>query len=196
MDVVTLESPDEGDKQKVVFREPPDIKGTALLTHENRTGDDDQWLYLPALRRIKRIASSTKASSFVGSELTYEDLSPRDLSKYRYKFLRDDTVDGVPVWVVESVPLFKDSGYSRRELFVQKDNHQTLRVDFYDRKGELLKVARFDGWSKVDGRWWRARMIGMDNVQTRKSTRLETIERKIGSGLKSRDFTTRALERE
>lgn len=192
----TLEGVKEGDRTVIVFKDPPDIRGTGLLTHQHRTGDDDQWLYLPALRRIKRIASSNRASSFVGSEFTYEDLMPPELSKYQYRYLRDDPIDGVPVWVVESVPRFKDSGYSRMELFLRRDNYQTVQANFYDKKGDLLKVARFEGWWKVDGRWWRARIVHMDNVQTRKSTRIEVVRLKIGNGLAPRDFTKRALERE
>jgi len=191
----TLEGVAEGDKTLIIFKAPPDISGTGLLTHQNRSGEDDQWLYLPALRRIKRIASSNRASSFVGSEFTYEDLTPLELVKYRFKLLREDAVGDQPVWVVESVPQFKDSGYSRMELFVRKDNHQTVRTNFYDRKGDQMKVGSFEGWSKVDGRWWRARTVRMENLQTRKSTSLETLEIKIGVGLAARDFTTRALEK-
>jgi hypothetical protein len=196
MEVRTLEgATDEGDKTMIVFKAPPDIGGTGLLTHQNRSGEDDQWLYLPALRRVKRIASSSRASSFAGSEFTYEDLTPLELAKYRYKHLRDDMVGEVPVWVVESVPQFKDSGYSRMELFVRRDNHQTVRTNFYDRKGEPMKVGRFEEWSKADGKWWRARAVRMENLQTRKSTVLETLEIRIGAGLSARDFTTRALEK-
>jgi hypothetical protein len=76
LELRTLEGPEAGDKTLLIFRDPPDVRGTTLLTHENRGGDDDQWLYLPALRRSRRIGSSNKASSFVGSELAYEDLAP------------------------------------------------------------------------------------------------------------------------
>jgi hypothetical protein len=161
----------------------------------NRSSDDDQWLYLPALRRVRRIASSNRASSFVGSEFTYEDLTPLELAKYRFKYLREDMVKDQPAWVVESVPQFKDSGYARMELFVRRDNHQTARTNFYDRKGDLMKVGTFEGWSKVEGKWWRGRTVRMDNQQTRKSTVLETLETKLGVGLSARDFTTRALEK-
>jgi len=185
----------ESDKTLIVFKAPPDIGETGLLTHQNKSGDDDQWLYLPALRRVKRIASSSRASSFAGSEFTYEDLAPLELGKYRFKHLRDDVVGEVSVWVVESVPQFKDSGYSRMELFVRRDNHQTVRTNFYDRRGEPVKAGRFEEWSRVDGKWWRSRTVRMENLQTRKSTVLETVEIKVGAGLSARDFTTKALEK-
>jgi len=184
----------EGDKTLIVFTAPPDIRGTGLLTHQNKGGDDDQWLYLPALRRVRRIASANRTGSFVGSEFTYEDLVPLDLDRYAFKYLRDDAVGEAKVWVVEGTPRFKDSGYSRLELFVDRESYQTLQINFYDRRGELLKTARFEDWTKADGKWWRARLVRMENLQTRRSTALETQQVKVGAGLSAGDFTTRALE--
>jgi outer membrane lipoprotein-sorting protein len=189
-----LEGLEAGDKTLLIFKDPPDVRGTALLTHENRVGDDDQWLYLPALRRSRRIGSSNKANSFVGSELAYEDLAPNEVTKHRYKYLREETLDGVPVWVIESTPRFNDSGYSRRELFVRQDNHQMARVNHYDRKGRLLKVGRWDGWWKVMDKRWRARSLRMENVQSGRSTILDVIDDKLGNGYSPADFSARALE--
>ena len=189
-----LEGSEVGDKTLLIFKDPPDVRGTALLTHENRVGDDDQWLYLPALRRSRRIGSSNKASSFVGSELAYEDLAPNEVTKQQYKYLREEALDGVPVWVIESTPRFKDSGYSRRELFVRQDNHQMARANHYDGKGQLLKVGRWDGWWRVRDKRWRARSFRMENVQSGKSTVLEVIDVKIGNGYSPSDFSARALE--
>jgi hypothetical protein len=194
LELRTLEGPEAGDKTLLIFKDPPDVRGTTLLTHENRAGDDDQWLYLPALRRSRRIGSSNKSSSFVGSELAYEDLAPNEVTKHQYKYLRDETLDGVPVWVIESMPRFKDSGYSRRELFVRQDNHQMARVNCYDRKGQLLKVGRWDGWWKVMDKRWRARSLRIENVQSGKSTILEALDAKIGNGYSPSDFSARALE--
>jgi hypothetical protein len=194
LELRTLEGPEAGDKTLLIFKDPPDVRGTTLLTYENRAGDDDQWLYLPALRRSRRIGSSNKSSSFVGSELAYEDLAPNEVTKHQYKYLREETLEGVPVWVIESMPRFKDSGYSRRELFVRQDNHQMARVNCYDRKGQLLKVGRWDGWWKVMGKRWRARSLRIDNVQSGKSTILEVIDVRIGNGYSPSDFSTRALE--
>jgi hypothetical protein len=194
LEVRTLESTGgTGDRTLIVFHEPADIKGTALLTHESRDGDDDQWLYLPAVKRIRRIASSNRASSFVGSEFTYEDLTPNELTKYQYRYLRDDSVAGAAVWVIESTPRFEDSGYARRELFVRADNHQTTRINFYDKKGALIKVGTYERWFRVGGKRWRAGVLRADNVQTGKSTVLETLEARIGTGLSPRDFTTNML---
>ena len=194
LEMRTLEGPEGGDKTLLIFKDPPDVRGTTLLSHENRTGDDDQWLYLPALRRARRIASSNRSSSFVGSELAYEDLVPNEVTKHQYKYLREEVVDGVPVWTIQSTPRFKDSGYSRRELFVRRDNYQMARANFYDPKGHLLKVARWAGWWKVTAKRWRARSLRVENVQTGKSTILEVIDVKIGNGYPPGDFSVRALE--
>jgi outer membrane lipoprotein-sorting protein len=194
LELRVLEGPDAGDKTLLIFKDPPDVRGTTLLTHENRAGDDDQWLYLPALRRSRRIGSSNRASSFVGSELAYEDLAPNEVTKQQYKYLREEKLDGVPVWVIESTPRFKDSGYSRRELFVRQDNHQMARANHYDRKGQLLKVGHWEGWWKVMDRRWRARSFRMENVQSGKSTMLEVIDVKLGNGYSPSDFSARALE--
>lgn len=184
----------EGDKTLIVFKAPADINGTGLLTHQNMTGDDDQWLYLPALRRVRRIASANRSSSFVGSEFTYEDMVPLDLGKYTFKYLRDDAIGDTKVWVVESVPRSKDSAYSRTELFVNQGNHQAVRIDFYDKRGEVQKTAVFMDWSKEGGKWWRPRSIRMDNRLTKKSTLLETRQIKVDAGLSPADFAPRALE--
>src|SRR5437660_8252062 len=110
LELRTLEGPDAGDKTLLIFKDPPDVRGTTLLTHENRGGDDDQWLYLPALRRSRRIGSSNKSNSFVGSELAYEDLAPNEVTKQQYKYLREETLDGVRVWVIESAPRLRTPG--------------------------------------------------------------------------------------
>lgn len=111
LDVKTLEGLESGDKTLIVFQQPPDIKGTALLIHAGtKAQEDDQWFYLPALRRVKRIATPSKASSFVGSELTFEDLTPEDLARYDFRFVREEVADGTPVWVIDRVPRFRHSG--------------------------------------------------------------------------------------
>ena len=92
----TLELIDDGDKTLSVFDEPADVRGTALLTHTHKTGDDDQWLYLPALKRVKRIGSSNRSGSFVGSEFSYEDLSSQEVEKYTYRWLREEPCPGAP----------------------------------------------------------------------------------------------------
>ena len=88
--VRTLEQVDDGDKSLTIFDQPADVKGTAFLSFTHKTGPDDQWLYLPALKRVKRISSRNKSGPFMGSEFAYEDISSQELEKYTYKYLRDD----------------------------------------------------------------------------------------------------------
>ena len=88
--VQVLEVPDDGDKCLFVFDDPRDVRGTAFLVHAHREGADDQWIYLPALRRVKRISSANRSGSFMGSEFAYEDMTPPEVEKYTYRYLRDE----------------------------------------------------------------------------------------------------------
>jgi len=158
------------DKSLLRFTFPADMKGATLLTHEQGDGDDDQWLYLPAVKRIKRIATTNQSGSFMGSEFAYEDLVVRQLDKYEYRYIGDETIDGKDCYVIERTPKNKASGYSRVVRWRMKDNLQELRSDYYDRKGELLKRRDMEGHHLVDG-YWRVKRILVANVQTnRKST--------------------------
>ena len=142
LEIATLEKPDEdeGDKSLVLFDTPRDIEGTALLSHAKILDPDNQWLYLPALKRVKRISSSNKSGPFVGSEFAFEDFTALELNKYDYTWLREETVDGVAMDVVERTPRYENSGYSRQVSWVDQDVYQVRKVEFYDRRGDLLKT--------------------------------------------------------
>ncbi len=191
----SFEMKDDGDKSLIKFEKPKDIKGTSLLTFEHRVGDDDQWLYLPALKRVKRISSRNKSGSFMGSEFSYEDISSFEVEKYTYKFIKEDTLDGVPCFVVERYPVDKNSGYTKQVTYVRKDNHQFKQIDYYDRKGDLLKIAYHADYKQLSGKFWRPTQIHMKNVQTKKETVLDFMGTKIGVDLKEADFTKRALKK-
>jgi hypothetical protein len=164
-----FEGADQRDRTILRFNYPADVKGTALLTHEQGAGDDDQWLFLPAVQRVKRIASSNQSGSFVGSEFAYEDLVVGQLDKYTYRYVGDETIDGQACYVIEYVPKNKKSGYSKLTRWRIKDNLQELRTDFYDRKGELLKQRFIEGHRQVNG-FWRVGKVTVKNVQTNKSS--------------------------
>jgi hypothetical protein len=108
----TKEVEGDGDKSLTVFDTPRDVKGTALLSYTHALKPDDQWLYLPALKRVKRIASANKSGPFVGSEFAYEDLTSQEVEKYRYRWLRDEILDGHEVFTVEQYPVYEHSGYT------------------------------------------------------------------------------------
>jgi outer membrane lipoprotein-sorting protein len=196
MRIQGLEVAGDGDKSLCLFDSPADIKGTALLTYTHKTGDDDQWLYLPALKRVKRIASSNKSGSFVGSEFAYEDIASQELEKYTYRTLRDETLDGNDCFVIERLPVDrKNSGYSRQVVWIDKAEYRTLKIEHFDRRNALLKTLTVSGYQKYTDRFWRPERMTMVNTQTGKSTELIWSDYRFGTGLKDSDFLKDNLER-
>ncbi len=192
----TLEGTDDGDKSIAVFDRPADIKGTAALTFTHKFGPDDQWLYLPALKRVKRISSANKSGSFVGSEFAYEDLSSQEIEKYAYKWISDDTCgDNLECWQFERYPVDKYSGYTKQVVWMDKEFYRVHKVDYYDRKGELLKTLTFDDYHQYLDHYWRAARLNMVNHQTGKTTEIIAQNIEFRTGLDERDFDTAALKR-
>ncbi len=185
----------DGDKSMSVFDRPRDIKGTAMLTWSHALKPDDQWLYLPSLKRVKRIASRNKSGPFMGSEFAYEDLASQEVEKYTYKYLRDGTLDGQDCFVIERVPAYEYSGYKREEVWFDKKEYRPLKIVYYDRKGALLKTETFSGYHQYLGRYWRADRIEMVNHQTGKSTTLDWKDYRFRNGLTDRDFDKNTLKR-
>jgi hypothetical protein len=190
-----LEVDDDGDKLLVIFDRPADVQNTAFLTFTHQAGPDDQWIYLPALKRVKRIASNNKSGPFMGSEFAYEDLSSQEVDKYTYRWLRDETVDGLQLHVIERYPVDDNSGYTRQVVWIDAAEYRIWKVDFYDRKDELLKSLRYTGYQEYLGRYWRPDAMDMVNHQTGKSTRLEWAEYQFQTGLQERDFDRNSLSR-
>lgn len=196
MSFYSFEKKDDGDKTIITFQHPRDIKGTGLLSHEHIDREDDQWLYLPALKRVKRIASKNKSGSFVGSEFSYEDISSNEPEKYDYKYLREDSHEGRPVWVVERYPKDPNSGYTRIISWVDTSNHQIVKQEFFDRKNSLLKLQFSAGINQYLGKFWRPSEIIMENQQTRKKTVLTFENWAFQKGTTESFFTKRSLERQ
>jgi hypothetical protein len=190
----TLEVEGEGTRSLCIFDTPPDVKGTILLTHTHKQAEDDQWLFLPALRRIRRIAAKNKSGSFMGSEFSYEDIATQELEKYTYRWLRDEVYDGNDCYVIERAPVDQaNSGYSRQVAWLDKEHYRTWKVDYYDRKNEKLKTLTFKGYEQHLDRFWRARHMEMVNHQTGKSTVLIWSDFTFGTGLKEIDFERHSL---
>ena len=192
-----LENPDpkDGDKTMIVFDQPRDIKGTALLTFTHVAEADDQWLYLPALKRVKRISSNNKSGPFMGSEFAYEDFASQEVAKYNYKYLRDEKYGELDCFVVERIPTYKNSGYTKQATWIDQREYRVQRVDFYDRKGELLKTLKLSDYNQYLDQYWRAHDLFMENHQTGKSTRLTWSDYEFRNGLKDSDFTKTSLKR-
>jgi hypothetical protein len=187
----------DGDKSRAVFEWPADVKGTKLLTWTHKKGDDDRWLYLPAVKRIKRIASSNKSGSFMGSEFAYEDLASQEVEKFTYKYIDEPklaTKDGArDTWRTERYPVDKESGYARQVVWTDKEYMNPVKIEYYDRKNELLKVAHFEGYKKM-GKFWRFGSIRVENVQTKKKSVMTWEGRQLGVKLPAENFDSARLE--
>jgi len=194
--ITTLEKPDEsvGDKSMVLFDTPRDIEGTALLSHAKILDPDDQWLYLPALKRVKRISSSNKSGPFVGSEFAFEDFTAIELNKFDYRHVGEETCADLTCDVIERTPRYEKSGYTRQVSWVDQTDFQIRKVEFYDRRGDLLKVLELGDYRNYEG-VWRAHLLSMTNVQTRKQTELVYSDFKFGVGLSENDFVKGRLSR-
>lgn len=197
MRFTTLEVPDEsvGDKSLVLFSTPKDIEGTALLSHAKILDPDDQWLYLPALKRVKRISSRNKSGPFVGSEFAFEDFTASELNKFNYKYLREEACGELQCDVVERFPRYENSGYTKQISWVDTTDYQIRKIEFYDRRGSLLKELRFEDYRKYADAYWRPHRLVMKNIQTKKSTDLVYGEYTFGVGLTDNDFVKGRLSR-
>lgn len=187
----------DGDMSISIFLNPADVKGTKMLTHTHKNDDDDQWLYLPTVRRVKRISSSNKSSSFMGSEFSYEDLGSQEIEKYNYKWLGDLKFGkNSKGWKLERTPKVK-SGYSKMVMYVNTKYMNPVKIEYYDRKNELLKVADFSDFKefKVGKKSiYRSNKIHMKNVQTKKESIFEWKKRDLGVNHSERDFHQNSLK--
>jgi hypothetical protein len=191
----TLEVTDDGDKSLVIFNEPRDVKGTAFLSFTHKTGPDDQWLYLPALKRVKRISSNNKSGPFMGSEFAYEDISSQEVEKYTYKYLKDENFENQDCYVIERYPTDEESGYSRQVVWMDKEHYRYLKIEFYDRKNDMLKTLSYQGYQMYLDKFWRSSKMVMINHQTGKSTDLLWADYEFSTGLSESDFNQNSLKR-
>jgi outer membrane lipoprotein-sorting protein len=193
----TLEvnEPDEGDKSLTVFHEPRDIGGTAFLSHTHIDRDDDQWLYLPALKRVKRIPSTNKSSAFVGSEFSYEDLLSDEVEKFTYRWLKDEGCGEWQCHVVERRPRYENSGYTKQVIWIDQREFRAVRIEYYDKKERLQKTLEFEDYRHYLERHWRAHIMRMVNHQTKKTTTLSFSTFEFQTGLTARDFDPSVLRR-
>ncbi len=192
----TLEKENEnvGDKSLIVFNSPRDVEGTALLSHAKILDQDDQWLYLPALKRVKRISSSNKSGAFVGSEFAFEDFTITELNKFTYNYAGEEELNGMMTDIIERFPRYEKSGYTKQKAWIDQDIYQTRKVEFYDRKGALLKTLTLTDYREYDG-IWRAHRLLMVNHQTEKTTELNYGEYQFKTGLDENDFQQGVLTR-
>ena len=184
-----------GDKSVITFNAPRDVAGTSLLSHTKILDPDDQWLFLPALKRVKRISSANKSGPFVGSEFAFEDLVSQELDKYDYRFVGEEACGDLQCYVVERLPLYENSGYTKQIVWWDRDEYRVQRIDFYDRKDALLKTLIYHDYEQYLGQYWRPDLMAMENHQNGKSTDLVFSEWTFDAGLSEGDFTPSRLRR-
>jgi outer membrane lipoprotein-sorting protein len=191
-----LEVRGDGDKSLSLFDTPADVKGTSMLTFSHGLKADDQWLYLPALKRVKRINSRNKSGPFMGSEFAFEDLGSQEIEKFKYKYLREEPCGkGWKCHVMERTPAYKYSGYSKQIGWMDTKEYRPIKVEFYDRKGSKMKTLVSSGYKQYLGKYWRPSVMSMQNHLTGKSTILQWSNYKFRTGLSKRDFSKNALKR-
>lgn len=193
MQGAVLEVPDDGDKSVITFLAPADIRGATFLTFAHVSKPDDQWLYMPAIKRTKRIASENRMGSFMGSEFSFEDMAGQEYGKYSYKYLGDETVENRTSYKLERKPKYEGSGYTRNIVWVDSERYAPLRVEFYDRKNSLLKTLSYSGYQQYRNKYWRADKMEMRNLQNGKSTEIKFSNYQFQTKLSAADFDPQRL---
>ena len=193
--IKVLEVEGDGDRSLFVFDEPRDVAGTAMLVHGHKEAADDQWLYLPALTRVKRISSSNRSGSFMGSEFAYEDMSVPEVEKFTYRYLRDEPCGELTCTVTERFPTDERSGYLRQVVWRDKDELRVWRVQYYDRKDAHLKTLTLENYELYVDRFWQASELTMVNHLTGKSTVLTWSDYRFQAEIDDAEFTQTGLRR-
>ena len=185
---------EDGDRSLLIFLFPNDLKDTKLLSYEVIGGDDKQWLYLPALKRVKRISSRNKSGSFMASEFSYEDISSQNYKNYSYSGEPENVlVDGVEYFKLIRVPKDKNSGYSKQIVYIDTKEYLARFGEYFDKQGRLLKKIYFSNYVLLDG-VYRVHKIVIQNIQNKKESILTWDEDKIKVGLHKKDFSKRVLK--
>ena len=196
MNIATLEVANDGARTIVSFNNPADVKGTEVLTYTHSGADDEQWIYLPAFKRVKQISDANKTTAFMGSEFTYEDLNSLNiqLPKFDYRYLKTEALDGTPCQVVERVPRYARSAYKRQVVWVDRERSIVLKIEYYDTKHVLAKTLSLTKFRKYLDSLWRADEMSMVSVSG-DSTLLTWRDYKFKSGLALNDFSLSALKK-
>jgi len=184
------------EKKIMFFVSPADVRNTSFMnwSYSKEGKSDDQWIYLPALKRVKRISSDSKSDYFMGSDFTYDDLGDRQPAADNHKFLKMEKIDNDECFVIESKPKEEDYMYSKTLTWVIKDKWIGKKKEFYDEDGELLKILEVKDYKKING-YWIILHSEMKNVQKKHSTEMSLKDVKINIGITDRQFTERMMKR-
>lgn len=195
LELSVMETEGGEEKSLILFESPRDIRGTALLTYSHPDRENEQWLYLPALRRTKRISATGRSSPFMGSEFAYEDLVRTSVDEYTYRYVGEEELDRTPTWVIERVPRYEGTGYSRARLWIDQAEYRVLRTDYWDLRDRELKTLTVHGYREYLDGIWRADEMRIRNLRTGESTVLLWHDYRFHTGLNEGDFSRSALGR-
>jgi outer membrane lipoprotein-sorting protein len=185
---------DNSKKQIIWFLQPADDKGVAFLKIEHDDGDDEMRLWLPAFNKVRRISSSQKSDSFMGSDMSYEDMTSRELDEYTYNLLGEEELDGIPCYKLESLPKPEaESTYSKYIAWVTKDEYLVLKEESYDKSDRLEKI-RMIKYEEQKG-YIVPNEIFVKNVQKNHSTKLSFDELELDTDVKDDLFQEKNLKR-
>lgn len=192
--MTTVEVPGDGDKRISVFSTPKDIRGTTTLTFSHALEANDQWIYLPAVKRTKRISAKNKTGPFVGSEFSYEDISSWEVKKYSYRFIEESERNGHPCFLVENTPNYQYSGYSRQLECVDKEIYQPRELLYFDKQGREYKRLEFFDYQQFAGQYWRPGKIIMTNLQNGRKSIIDFSNYEFATGVQPDDLSPNKLE--
>jgi outer membrane lipoprotein-sorting protein len=186
----------DAEKKLFFFTAPADVRDTAFMnwSYDNPSTPDDQWIYLPALGRVRRISAEKSNDSFMGSDFSYEDLSARHPDLDTHRVVDTEMIDGRRVYVVESVPTENSSAYGHTVSWVAEEIWIGLRREFYDPSGELLKTLEIDDYLQISGFWTITRMT-MSDANSGHSTTMELSDLQFNTGVAESTFSERTMTR-
>jgi len=187
-------------RRVVVFDSPADIRGTRTLLIEHSGADDDIWIYLPAMKKVRRLVASNKKDSFVGTDFSYGDVIGHKVGDWNHKLVKEETIGRLDCWVIESTPktpqVADTSGYSKRVSWIDKRSFVAVRTDIFDQQGAFLKRLTQQDIQEVDpeNHRWQAMLLIAENGQTNHKTVIELKNFKANAGVTDAAFTPQALE--
>jgi hypothetical protein len=186
-------------KMMMKFIDPADVKGTTLLVFDYENKDDDMWIYMPALRKTRRIVSSEKGKNFMGSEFTNADMSKPNIDEFNYKLIGNEIIDSKPCWIIESTCKTDEQedqyGFSKRVTYIDKANYLAYKIEYYDFSGQLLRVETIKDYKKQANGGYFAFSMEMKNVQNKRSSIMIIDKFQLGSTLSEAQFTPAMLEK-
>jgi hypothetical protein len=195
--------PNGVDQQRMIrFAEPADVKGTATLMIEHSDGDDDIWIYLPALHKTRRLVANNKKDSFVGTDFSYGDIIGHRVDDWTYTYVGTDTVDGAACHVIEAAAktpeVATNSGYGKRKMWIRADNSVAVKGEYWDTSGAPVKTFSAKDVREIDPaeHKFQAFHLEMKNTQTGHSTEIDVRKLDVGLGLDDEQFTERYLEKD